>query len=177
MRDVSPFNFGLAAAYLVPGFVVLWGASYLLPIVRTWLALPPDNLPTVGGLLYVTVASLAAGTTASAVRWALFDTLHHHTGVVPPRWDFAALPEKLDAFQTLIEIHYRYYQLHANLLVALAFAYAARLSATPWRAYHVGIVDLGFVVVSIVLYFGSRDALRKYYRRAGELLSKSSERG
>ena len=32
------------------------GRSYSSPILRTWLATPPDNLPTVGGLLYVTVA-------------------------------------------------------------------------------------------------------------------------
>ena len=66
------------------------------------------------------------------------------------------LPEKLDAFQTLIEIHYRYYQLHANLLVALAFAYGARFFATPWRAYRVGAVDLGFMIVSVILFLGSR---------------------
>ena len=39
--------------------------------------------------------------TASAVRWAFFDTLHHRTGVAPPLWHFATLPEKLEAFQTL----------------------------------------------------------------------------
>ena len=63
--------------------------------------------------MYVTVASLAAGVTVSAIRWAVFNTLHHRTGVAPPRWDFATLPEKLEAYQALIEIHYRYYQLHA----------------------------------------------------------------
>ena len=173
MQEVSPFNFGLIAAYLVPGFVALWGAAYPFPCLRTWLIAPPENLPTVGGLLYVTIASLAAGTTASAVRWLVFDTFHHHTGVEPPRWDFGLLPERLDAYQTLIEIHYRYYQLHANLLVALVFAYVARFTATPWRAYHPGAVDLGFVVVCAVLFLGSRDALRKYYHRAGELLHRS----
>lgn len=177
MRDVSPFNFGLVVAYLIPGFVVLWGASYLSPSLRTWLAMPPGNLPTVGGLLYVTIASLAAGMTVSAVRWAVFDALHHCTGVVPPRWDFAGLPERLEAYQALIEIHYRYYQLHAHLLLALAFAYGARFFATPWRAYRAGWVDVGFIIVSVVLFFASRDGLRKYYRRAGELLSNSNERG
>ena len=159
MRDIFPFNFGLAVAYLIPGYVVLWGASYSSPILRTWLAMPPDNLPTAGGLLYVTVASLAAGMTVSAIRWAVFDTLHHRTGVVPPRWDFATLPKKLDAYQALIEIHYRYYQLHSHLLLAFAFAYAARFFATPWRAYRVGAVDLGFVIVSVVFFLASRDAL------------------
>ena len=173
MQQSPPFNFGVVVAYLVPGFVVLWGASYLSPIMRTWLATPPDNLPTVGGLLYVTVASLAAGMTVSAIRWAVFDTLHHRTGVVPPRWDFATLPEKLDAYQALIEIHYRYYQLHSHLLLALAFVYGARFFATPWRAYRVGAVDLGFVIVGVVLFFAARDALSKYYGRAGELLKPS----
>lgn len=138
MRELSPFNFGLVVAYLVPGLVILWGISYSSPIVRAWLAAPPDSLPTVGGLLYVTVVSLAAGMTASAFRWALLDTFHHATGVTPPAWNFAILQEKLEAFQTLIEIHYRYYQTHANLLVALVFAYAMRFRAAGWPAYRVG---------------------------------------
>jgi len=170
VQQSPPFNFGLVVAYLVPGFVVLWGVSFYSPVVRTWLATPPGNLPTVGGLLCGTVGSLAAGMTVSAIRWAAFGTLHRSTGIAPPRWDFATLPEKLEAYQALIEIHYRYYQLHAHLLIALAFAYAARFFATPWRAYRVGAVDLGFIIVSVVLFLASRDALRKYYRRAGELL-------
>ena len=173
MRDVLPFNFGLLVAYIVPGFVVLWGASYSLPALRAWLVMPPDNLPTVGGLLYVTVGSLAAGMTASAFRWAVFDTIHHATGIRPPSWTFAALPERLDAFQALIEIHYRYYQTHANLLVALGFFYVMRFLAIGWRVYRVGAVDLGFIIVGVVLFFAARDALSKYYGRAGELLKPS----
>jgi hypothetical protein len=173
VRETYSLSFGFLVAYLVPGFVVLWGVSYYSPLLRAWLVSPPANLPTVGGLLYVTVGSLAAGVTASAFRWALFDTLHHRTGIAPPTWTFAALPEKLEAFQTLIEIHYRYYQTHANLLVALAFAYAMRFLAIGWQAYRLGAVDLGFIVIGVVLFLGSRDALRKYYRRAGELLKPS----
>jgi hypothetical protein len=171
VQEVSPFNFGVVVAYLVPGFVVLWGFSFYSPVVRAWLSVPPGNLPTVGGLLYVTVASLAAGMTVSAIRWAVFDTLHHRTGLAPPQWNFATLPEKLEAYQALIEIHYRYYQLHSHLLLALAFAYGARFFATPSGAYRVGVVDFGFIIVIVVLLLASRDALRKYYRRAGELLN------
>lgn len=85
-------------------------------------------------------------------------------------WSFSTLHEKLDAYQALIENHYRYYQHFSNMLLSLAFAYLTRFFAISWQTYHVGMVDLGFVVVEIVLFFGSRDALRKYYRRAGELL-------
>ena len=164
-------------AYLVPGFVVLWGVSYSSPNLRAWLATPPDNLPTVGGLLYVTVASLAAGMTVSAIRWAVFDTLHHHTGVAPPRWDFArcrksSMPIRHSSRTTIAT---------TNCTLTCSWPSrsltSARFFATPWRAYRVGVVDIGFIIVSVVLFLASRDALRKYYRRAGELLIQRRERG
>ena len=57
------------------------------------------------------------------------------------------------------------------MLIALVFAYVVyRLTPGGW-ANQWGAVDVGFVIVCVVLFMGSRDALRKYYRRAGELLS------
>ena len=38
-------------------------------------------------------------------------------------------------------------------------------------------MDIGFVIVCVVLFLGSRDALQKYYRRAGELLTLSQRKG
>lgn len=171
MQELSPFNFGLIIAYVVPGFVTLWGLSYHSETVRDWLAVAPATAPTVGGLLYSTLASIACGMIVSAVRWAIIDTIHHCTGVRLPRWDFSLLPERLDAYRTLIELHYVHYQFDANTLVALSFAYVAWRSAVGGWAYQWGAVDIGFVVVCVFLFLGSRDALRKYYRRAGELLT------
>ena len=170
MRDISPFNFGLLIAYLVPGFIVLWGAGYHFPIVRTWLAESPDNAPQIGDLLYATLGAIACGMTVSVFRWAIIDTFHHHTGIKPPIWNFSILHERLDAYQALIEIHYRYYQAHANMFLAILFTYAARFFAIGFRTYQMGAMDIGFLIVSIVLFFGSRNALKKYYLRAGELL-------
>jgi len=92
--------------------------------VRVWLSASATDQPTIGGFLYATLASVAAGLTASTVRWLIIDPLHHMTGVPQPRWNFARLPESLAAFDRLIDIHYRYYQFYANTLVALPFAYA-----------------------------------------------------
>lgn len=168
MRDASPFNFGVVVAYLVPGFTVLWAASYYSPTVRVWLDMPADAAIIVGDLLYATLASVAAGVVVSAIRWAVIDMLHHHTGIRPPQWDFALLPERLAAFQMLVGDHYRYYQFYANTLIALIVLYVARRSAVGVLADQWG-VDLGFVILGIVLFFGSRDALRRYYRRADQL--------
>ena len=170
MRDISPFNFGLMVAYLVPGFVVLWGASAYSETIRTWLAVAPQSAPTVGDLLYATLASVACGMTVSALRWAIIDTLHHRTGIPPPAWDFSRLPERLAAYQTLVEQHYNFFQFYANTLVALTLTYFARRLSTATPANPWGWGDAAFGVVCVVLFLGSRDALRKYYRRAGELL-------
>ena len=108
---------------------------------------------------------------ANLVRWAVIDTIHHGTGVRLPPWDFSRLQERLGAYQLLVELHYKHYQYAANMLVAVVFAYVAFRSSPSGWATGVGMTDVGFVLVCVVLFLGSRDALRKYYRRAGELLS------
>jgi hypothetical protein len=170
MRDLSPFNFGLIIAYLVPGFVALWGTSYHSPTVRGWLAAVPQTAPSVGGLLYATLAAVAAGVILSAFRWALIEPLHHRTGVRPPDWDFTRLDRSLPAYQAMVEQHFRYHQFCANMVIALVFAYFARMAAVSVSAYQWGWLDLGCAMIVIVLFAGSRDALAKYYQRAGAVL-------
>ena len=136
----------------------------------------PATAPEVGDLLYATLASLAAGVTVSAVRWAVIDTLHHHTGLRPPRWNFALLPERLAAFQMLVEDHYVYYKFYANTLVALGFFYVAWRTTVAAAVNQHGL-DVAFCAIGVVLFIGSRDALRRYYRRAEQLFSTDDSKG
>jgi hypothetical protein len=171
VRELSPFNFGLLVAYLVPGFVILWGLGYHSVTVRAWLAVMPQNAPTVGDLFYATIASVACGMIANVFRWAIIDTIHHRTGIRMPNWDFSLLKDRLAAYEFLVELHFRYHQFFGNVLIALVFTYIAyRSPFTDWMK-HWGPMDLGFVVVCVVLFLGSRNALANYYRRAGELLT------
>jgi hypothetical protein len=140
-----------------------------VPAVRAWYAATPADAPTIGGLVFLSVASLAAGMTVSAVRWASVDTWHARRGLPAPDLDFARLPGRVDEFRLLIEIHYRHYQFYANMLVAVAAAYAG-YRASAWCAAP-GPADLAFVVLEPVFYFASRDTLRKYYARSARLLS------
>ena len=168
MQSVSNDNFGPLIAYLVPGATVLAAASPFSPTLQGWLAATPDTAPSIGGFLYVTVASLAVGMTLSAFRWALVDTAHRLTGMAPPVLDFSALGENVNAFVLLIEIHYRHYQFYANMLLATAVAYAcyrARLGGCS-----LGWADLGVLVLEAVFLVTSRDTLRKYYTRTQQLL-------
>jgi hypothetical protein len=174
MQEVHNGNFGLAIAYLLPGFVVVVGVSLFLRSVRAWLSPDAAQAPTVGGFLYVTLASLAAGMTVSAVRWAVIDTVHKWTGLRRPDWNYRVLHERITAYEFLVGNLYRYYQFYSNMLLAVAFAYAAYVVSGGSR---VGWLTVDFVAIEWVFWLASRDTLRNYYDRGELLLGRATRRG
>jgi len=171
MQSVTSQNFGLLIAYIIPGFIAVNGVAFQSERVASWLGgLGQTSGPTVGGFLFLTIGAVFAGMIASTVRWMLIDRLLHATGIRRPDWDFRQLNPNLPAFQTLIEIHYRYYQFYANSLVAMVFYAGMR-----WAQKGVTVLEIGIVLaLAVILIFGARDTLRKYYRRADGLLARRS---
>lgn len=170
MGQVSQRNFGLLIAYMVPGYIALWGVGFLVPGIEPWLIGPETHGPTIAGFLYGTVASIAGGMIANAVRWAIVDTLHHATGLVRPRWNDAFLHERMAAYEWLIENHYRHYQFYGNTLFAVVFTYLCWRISPTGALTGVGWLDGAAVALSIVLAAGSRTTLARYYRRTESLL-------
>jgi glucosamine 6-phosphate synthetase-like amidotransferase/phosphosugar isomerase protein len=71
----------------------------------------------------------------------------------------------------LVASHYRFYQAHANMLVAIMLTFGALMVTSADVRLHF-IRNLAVLaVVATVLWLGSRDTLRKYYRRAEALMS------
>ena len=171
MRDVNSSNFGLLIAFVVPGFTTILGMSYLSPTISQWIGSSTDQAPTVGGFLYVTIGSVAAGMTVSAARWIIIDSVHAWTGVSQPRWRISKLAKAVSAYNLLIEIHYRHYQFHSNMCIALVFVYVARKSSLGLWGEPIGLLDAGFFVLLLLFFVTSRDNLRKYYGRVEQLLS------
>jgi len=91
LQPINSDTFGPLIAYLVPGVTVLLGLSQFSPMLQSWFSTVPANAPMIGGFLYLTVASLAAGMVVSAVRWALVDTRHSWTGLPLPTWPWSQL--------------------------------------------------------------------------------------
>lgn len=170
MNDVTTANFGPLVSYLAPGATILASISQFSPTLQRWFASSPNNTPTIGGFLYVTVASIAVGMTVSAVRWAVVDQLHRFTGVPPPRLNFKALSRNVEAFSLLIEIHYKHYLFYANMQVATAVAYAC-YRVHVGGLWPLGWIDLGVLLLETVFFLTSRDTLAKYYARSEQLLS------
>ncbi len=159
-HDPSITNFGLFIAYVLPGFTALQGLPLPAGKAAAW---GTEGGATLSGFLSGTVEAVAVGLTVSTVRWLVIDTVHHRTGLKPPAWDFARLERSVEAFELLVHIHYRYYKFYANMVIALAWAYAAGGYALGWRG-------VAYWILAGLFFLGSRDALRKYYDRAGQLL-------
>ena len=158
-------------SYLVPGVTALLGLSPFIPAVQEWFAATPDNAPTIGGFLYLTVAAFGTGMILSAVRWAFLDALHARTGLLPPPRDFSRLGSNVEAMRLLIEIHYRHYLFFGNELVAVIVAWAAHRTAVGWTAA-AGLLDVAVFVLVPILFAASRDTLRNYYERTSQLLAR-----
>ncbi len=168
MKDVTSSNFGFAIAYLIPGLVLLSGVGVFIPEVDSLLRLTPSEQQSLGGFLYLTLATIAAGLVAHTIRWLTIDTINHWTGIRTVEWDFSRFHETGVGHQRLIEIHYRYYQFYSNSLIATVFTY---LSHRVFGDTQLSLMtDIVVTAVVVILFLGSRDTLRKYYDRLGQLL-------
>lgn len=170
MPDFSGKHFGLLIAYVLPGFIALWGAQPLSPMIASWLAVTPTPPAGLASIVFVGLASVTAGMTVSAFRWLIVDTMHAWTGLPRPHWDDATLPTKLAAFEALVEAHFRHYQFYANSAVAVAFAFPVACYTRHITPAVLSSWTAAVIVLEVVFMVTSRDTLRKYYRRGTQLL-------
>ncbi len=103
MTESLDRHFGLIIAFLLPGFTALCGLSVFSSTLASWLTAEPTRNPSLGGLLYVLLGSLAAGLVVSVIRWAVIDSWHHATGISRPQLDFSRLTENLPAYLLAVE--------------------------------------------------------------------------
>jgi chromate transport protein ChrA len=171
MKDVTDKNFGTIIAFLLPGALLLWGLSLALPDVGDWFLLASaEKGPSVGGFLFSSLAALSLGLLLSAIRWLIIDHIHEWTGIAKPNLKFEKLTDQhtLSAFSGVVENHYRYYQYYANSLIAIIFATIVYFGTNGFPGW---VISAIVAFVCIALFLGSRDALSKYYERAGKILS------
>jgi hypothetical protein len=167
VKDVTSANFGLLIAYVIPGFVMLWGFAPYSPTIRIWLSQNPTDGATIGGFLYGTIASVGAGLLISTLRWLVIDSIHDRSGIRQPAWNLRKLRDSVSAFDRIVDHQYRYYQAYANGIVSISIALPMHWIADEFS----GLQLMGMLLMDALLFVGSRDVLRKYYQRVDALLS------
>ena len=175
MKEVTYTHFGLLIAYVLPGFVVIWGLSGLWPIAPICTGNLKDctTIPSLVGFFNTTLGAITAGMVVNSLRFALIDTIHHRTGLVRPPLDGPSLQRNLAAVNVVVDHHYRHYQFHSNIIVAGLIAYAAHL----YQSFtFTGLPELLLVVLAVIFWVGSRDNLRKYYGNLETLTTRDKDR-
>lgn len=162
-HQVSDNTFGLFIAYVLPGFTAIYGLPLATGSALGWsVFLSTPNLGVIDLLLLVAQAT-TVGIIVSTVRWLTIDLIHHRTGIVPPKWNLAALDHGIASLELLIQIHYRYYKCYANLVIALLWSLMVGGWSRGWKDVLVSLLLMALFFVA------SRDALRKYYARTAVL--------
>ena len=170
VTDAVGKYFGLVIAYVIPGFIALWGMRPYVPTLDAWLT-PSESLPAgIESVVFVTLLAIGAGMTASAARWLFIDSIHHAMGLRRPQWNDSALAANLAAFESLVDAHYRFYQFHANAIIAIVIWYVLTLVSGGF-AHGTSVTWTLVAASTIAMFFAtSRNNLSQYYRRASRLL-------
>jgi hypothetical protein len=168
--DFPEKQFGLIVAYLLPGFIALGGIALLVPSVASWMKVGGSAVGwEIAPPLYALLAALTAGMIVSCFRWLIIDQVFAVTGIRSTAWDPERMGERFNAFNLLVEWHYRYYQFYANSVVAIVWTYLLNrfVDTSPFLG---PLSDVAVVILCGVLLAGARDALLKYYDRGNRLV-------
>ena len=171
MQSVSSANFSLSIAYVIPGFVTLLGLRWHSDVVQSWLGQQTSDSPTVGGFLYVTLASIGVGLFVNGLRWLTVDQIHMRTGSPKKDWSYADLQKHYLAYEFLINNQFRYHQFNGNMLISVAFYWASGCVAFGWPGTW---SLLGLLGIESVFLLISRNTYDNYIRRSRQLFGNSS---
>ena len=174
MQDQLGKSFGLIIGFLIPGMIGLYGASLHVEIFREWFGIAANaESPTVGGFLFVVVASIGMGVFISNLRWLVLE-----------RWIWRRRPPDHDAsgrrktqtelvYQNLVWQFYQFYLFAANTMFALVLLYVAWLAAELASAgFRRGLfLPVSFLIpASYVLYENAKESLKRYNDRRSNVL-------
>jgi hypothetical protein len=165
-QDLQQY-FGLVIAYVLPGMLGLYAVSFYVPVIGEWFGVARQQEATVGGFLFVLLASIGMGVFLQALSWAFLDRFM-------PRISALDLTKRTGdvelAYQDLREQHLRYSQFYANTLIALVLVFVAWYWAAP-RTHVAVLVRLGLLLlVGFVLFRAAVDALERYENKRAKLL-------
>lgn len=163
-------DFGLVIAYVIPGFAFLAGCTFQTDVINVKLLHVDTISTTVPGLIILIILAVACGLVVQTIRWLLVDTIHHSTGIKPGNWDFRKLAGQMTAFEGLTENHYRYYQFYSGMVVSLFWILGNRIASI---AVVLDKFTLLMVGLTVLMFLGSRDTLRKYYKRLDAILTQA----
>ena len=180
-QDQLGKSFGLVIAFLVPGMIGLYAGSLHVPMLQDWFAVAGRAQTTVGGFLFIIIASSGAGVFLSGVRWYFLEDWIKRAVGVSAQHDIANRRENQTelVYQHMRQQHYDFYLFYSNTLVALVVLWVSWVfSQLPvltawtfsWATARPIVVTLLGAAAGWVLYESAKDAYRRYQEKRAAVL-------
>ena len=180
-QDQLGKSFGLVIAFLVPGMIGLYAASLHVPMLQEWFDAAGRAQTTVGGFLFIIIASSGAGVFISGVRWYLLEELIKRAAGVSTEHEAVNRRDTQTelVYQNVRQHHYDYYLFYSNALVALVVLWVSWLpSQLPvltawllsWAAAKPIIGTVLGAAAGWVLYASAVDAYGRYQKKRAAVL-------
>lgn len=172
MKDLTSTSFGYLIAFLLPGIFGIYALSSWMPDVGVMLQPLLRADATVGPSVVFLSIAVGMGLCLSAVRFFVFEKALCRKHKF--RKDmFASLykENKLPAFKSVVDEHYRYHQFYGGCAVA------SLLLFTGWFYQHLTCdrqsvcLSIGFVVVELLFGCSARDSFVRYVERGRIIVS------
>lgn len=165
-------SFGLSIAFLIPGVVGLYAVSFFAPAVQVWFGIATTGSTSLGGFLFVVLASIGMGVFISGLRWLVLERWLHFVPARPKNLDDTVRrDEKCEAaYQDLLFRHYQFYQFYASMPFALGFAYLAWFVAECQVGARATWLLLLMVIADAVLLTSAKHAITAYATKVTGLL-------
>jgi len=154
-------NFGFIIAFLLPGFIGLWGISYFDRGVESWIKRASSGPTSIGDFLLVVVASLGIGIFVSGLRCLLFEELNLLKALKAPAKVGQENRGPLSVQREANENFYKFYLFYANTAVAVfvVFVVSLFLPSHEWTLLPKAIA---LVVSEVILVFSAKDSIKRY---------------
>ena len=171
MKDQLGQSFGLVIAFLIPGMIGVYAASFHVALISAWFGTAASQTTNVGGFLFAILASIGMGVFISGLRWLVLERWMRWE----PEQAVNAAARRDDntelVYQNLVYQFYDFYLFYANTLFALVILYVAWFADAP-RTFSMGtLTRTGLLVVACaILYVSAKDSLRRFEGRRKTVL-------
>jgi hypothetical protein len=173
LKDVSSSTFGYVIAYLLPGFLAIYALSIWYSPLRSVFESFATAESTAGIFFLVLLGALLIGVELMAFRWVLFDCwLCRRHRLKPIDFEKLSTNENMNAFQIIVDQHYRYHQFWGALTLVLPFVFWGAARQQGIALYSIGTIVVVIVaaIFEVVTVCAALDAYRNYVARARAIL-------
>jgi hypothetical protein len=182
MKELTSTSFGYLIAFLLPGLLGLYAASYWIPEIDVLLQPIQNANANVGPSIMLLLIAVGIGVCVSSVRHFVlveffYKKIFKKRGI-PSDIYTGVSPDELVWHKTLAEEHYRYHQFYGGCAVSILVMFVGWLAHGHLElSLRLGYVTACFVLAEVLLERSAADCHMRYVDKSISLACEKGPKG